>query len=120
MLEMWSDPEVTRFLNTQPISSEECWGRLLRYCGHWSVMGYGYWAVEDQSTGAYVGEAGFANYRRNVKPHAELAPEAGWVLASAHHGKGYATEVAHAIVRWGMANFGDVPLRCIIHPEHTA
>ena len=120
MTAMWKDPEVTRFLNTQPHTEEECWGRFLRYRGHWSAMGYGYWAVEERSTGVFAGEAGFANYKRQLEPPREIAPEAGWVLDRPYHGKGYATEIVQALVGWGKAHFGPVPVHCIIHPDHGA
>lgn len=116
---MWADPVVTRFLSTQPLSPEECWSRLLRYRGHWALMGYGYWAIEGWDTGDYVGDAGFANYRRQTEPQVEIAPEAGWVLARVHHGKGYATEAVQGILAWGRPHFGTGPLRCIIQPDHT-
>lgn len=38
---MWADPEVTRYLGGRPFSEEEVWGRLLRYVGHWAIMGFG-------------------------------------------------------------------------------
>ena len=120
MIAMWSDPEVTRFLNTSPLTPEDCWGRFLRYRGHWCTLGYGYWAMEERSTGAFLGEAGFANYQRQTEPQADTSPEAGWVLARPYHGKGYATEIIEAILVWGREHFGTVPLRCIIHPDHAA
>jgi RimJ/RimL family protein N-acetyltransferase len=45
---MWSDPEVTRFIGGQPSTREETWSRLLRYVGHWTMLGFGYWAVRDK------------------------------------------------------------------------
>ena len=98
MLRMWSDPEVTRFIGGRPQTEEECWARLLRYLGHWSLLGYGYWLVEEKSSGSFVGEAGFLNLRRDIQPPLGDGPEAGWVLSPAHHGKGYATEGARAFL----------------------
>ena len=117
---MWKDPDVTRFLNTDPLDEEACWARFLRYAGHWCALGYGYWAVEERSSGTFIGEAGFANYRRQTDPPTDLAPEAGWVLAKQFHGRGYATEIVRALVCWGKDHFGAVPLQCIVHPNHQA
>src|SRR4029077_6257721 len=40
---MWADPIVTRHIGGRPFSEEETWARFLRYAGHWSLMGFGYW-----------------------------------------------------------------------------
>ncbi len=36
---MWADPEVTRYIGGKPLTEEESWARLLRYVGHWSLLG---------------------------------------------------------------------------------
>jgi len=78
---------------------------LLRYAGHWALLGYGYWVAEEKSTGAFVGELGFADYKRDLQPALPEVPEAGWVLMPWAHGKGYATEAVRAIALWGDAHF---------------
>src|SRR5580692_1066424 len=117
---MWADPLVTRHIGGKPFSKEETWARLLRYAGHWSWLGFGYWAIEEKNTGSFVGELGFADYKRDIEPSLEGAPELGWALASGVHGKGYATEAVRAIVAWGEAHFGLVRTVCIVHPENLA
>jgi RimJ/RimL family protein N-acetyltransferase len=59
--------------------------RLLRYVGHWAVLGFGYWVVEEKASGEFVGETGFADYRREMKPSLDGAPEIGWVLTPRFH-----------------------------------
>src|ERR1700690_3739295 len=87
---MWADPAVSRQLGRKPFTEEESWTRLLRYVGHWSLLGFGYWVVEEKASGKFAGEVGFADYMRNIEPPLN-APEIGWALASRFHGKGYAT-----------------------------
>src|SRR5437762_7040767 len=89
---LWSDPEVTRFIGGRPLTEEETWQRLLRYVGHWSLLGFGYWAVRERGSGRFVGEVGFANGKRTLEPSFGDAPEIGWVLATSAQGRGYATE----------------------------
>jgi RimJ/RimL family protein N-acetyltransferase len=55
---MWSEPAVCRHIIGRPSTREEAWSRLLRYSGHWRLLGYGYWAVEERVTGDFVGEMG--------------------------------------------------------------
>ena len=115
---MWADPIVTRYIGGKPLAEEEVWSRLLRYVGHWVWLGFGYWVVEEKSTGAFVGEVGFADYKRNLKVPVKSSPEIGWVLASQCHGKGYATEAARAAIVWGDAHFGPSRTICLIAPEN--
>ena len=89
---LWSDPGVTRYISGQPCSREEVWARFLRYVGHWSLLGYGYWVVEDRASGSFLGEAGLADFKRGIGPGFDGAPEIGWVLAPAAQGAGVATE----------------------------
>src|SRR6266852_3653014 len=57
---MWADPGVTRYIGGKPLNEEESWTKLLRYVGHWSLLNFGYWVVEEKATGMYIGEIGFA------------------------------------------------------------
>jgi RimJ/RimL family protein N-acetyltransferase len=115
---MWADPIVTRYVGGKPFSQEEVWTRLLRYVGHWALLGFGYWVIEEKATGEFVGELGFADFKRDIKPPLEDTPEAGWVLASRAHGKGYATEAVRAALAWGDEHFEPARTACIIHPEN--
>ena len=55
-LALWSDPEVVRHIGGNPYSRKSVWERMLRYAAHWAWMNFGYWAVEEKSTGSFVGE----------------------------------------------------------------
>ncbi len=117
---MWADPEVTRYIGGKPLTAEESWSKLLRYAGHWALLGFGYWVVEKKITGDFLGEVGFADYKREVDPPLGAKPEIGWAFASHAHGKGYATEAVRAIVAWGDAHFKSQQTTCIIAPENAA
>ena len=115
---MWADPNVTRYIGGRPLTEEEAWTKFLRYAGHWSLLGFGYWVAEEKSTGNFAGELGFADYKRDLEQSHNRIPEIGWVLASHAHGKGYATEAVRAIVAWGDAHFQSPRTACIITPEN--
>jgi RimJ/RimL family protein N-acetyltransferase len=120
---MWADPVVTRYIGGKPLSEEDVWARTLRYVGHWAWLGFGYWVVEEKSTGNFAGEMGFSDWKREIEPSLKDVPELGWVLATRVHGKGYATEAVRAAMAWGDANIRTAQLAigkmvCIIHPEH--
>jgi RimJ/RimL family protein N-acetyltransferase len=117
---LWGDIAVVRHISGKPFSPEECWARLMRYVGHWALQGYGFWAIEEKASGRYVGEAGLADFKRDLTPSLDGTPEAGWVLASWAHGKGYATEAVRAVANWGAEKFGSTPLACIVAAENKA
>jgi RimJ/RimL family protein N-acetyltransferase len=117
---MWADPIVTRFIGGKPFSEEDAWTRFLRHIGHWSMMGFGYWVAEEKDTGSFIGELGFADFKRDIQPSLKRTPEMGWALVSKVHGKGYATEGVRAALAWGDAHFASGRTVCIIQPENLA
>jgi hypothetical protein len=85
---MWADPFVAQYTSGKPLTEEESWTKFLRYAGHWQLLGFGYWAVEEKATGDFIGEIGFADYKRDLQPSLNGMPEIGWVLASPAHPPG--------------------------------
>jgi RimJ/RimL family protein N-acetyltransferase len=117
---MWGDPLVTRYIGGRPFTAEEVWARLLRYVGHWELLGFGFWLIEEKATGRFVGEAGLAEFQREIEPSIVGVPEMGWVLTPKFHGKGYATEAVRAAAAWGDGRFGAGRTVCLISPENLA
>jgi RimJ/RimL family protein N-acetyltransferase len=117
---MWSDPKVVRHIGGKPFTRQETWTRLLRYVGHWQLLGWGYWVVRERTSGRFVGEVGFADFKREIEPSLEGLPEAGWVLAPWAHGRGFATEALRAAMTWGASHIGSGRTVCIIDPDNVA
>jgi RimJ/RimL family protein N-acetyltransferase len=115
---MWGDPEVVEYIGGVPFKPEDTWARLLRYAGHWALLGFGSWVVRDKA-GTYVGDVGLFDLHRDLEPKLEI-PELGWVLAKHAHGKGYATEAVQRILAWGEQHFGPRPFSCIIDTGNQA
>jgi len=97
---LWSDPLVTRFIGGRPSTSEEVWSRILRYAGHWQLLGYGYFLATDRETGAIVGEFGLADFQRDISPPFGDTPEAGWAMLPQYQGRGLAHEALTAVLAW--------------------
>jgi len=117
---MWSEEGVTQFIGGRPLTEEESWSRMLRHAGHWGLLRFGYWVVEERGTGRFLGEAGLAEWRRVITPSIAGRREAGWVFAAAAQGKGYAYEAMRAVLAWGEARFGDGRSVCLIAPGNAA
>src|SRR6185437_11566506 len=105
---IWSDPEVVRHIGGKPSTGEEAWRRLLTYTGLWSLLGFGYWAIEERTSGQYIGDIGYAEFRRDVAPSLHGMLECGWALALA------------AIETWRRTHFPESRAVCIIAPENVA
>lgn len=117
---MWADERVTRHTSGRTFTEEETWSRFLRGPGHWALLGFGYWGVEEKSTSEYVGEMGFADLKRDIQPSLQGLPEMGWIFAPRFHGRGYATEAVQAALAWGRPRFGAKQPVCIIAPGNAA
>jgi RimJ/RimL family protein N-acetyltransferase len=82
------------------------------------LLGFGYWAVEEKVSGRYIGELGFADYKRATRLSLDGMPEIGWALASWAQGKGYATEALKAAIAWADEQLKSRRTACIIHREN--
>jgi len=97
---MMGDPIVTRHLGGQPFSREEGWRKLLCGAGLWTLFGYGYWAVERREDRRFIGQIGFADFKRDMTPSIEGLPEMGWLFAADAFGQGNASEAVAAGLEW--------------------
>jgi len=117
---MWADERVTRHITHKPQTTAETWSKFMRGVGHWTLMGFGYWAVIEKETSRVIGEVGFSEFLRALEPSTFGEPEIGWVLAQEVHGKGYATEAAKAAIAWGDVHLVGKRMSCLIEPDHKA
>ena len=117
---LWGDARVVRHIGGTPSTRAESWARILRYAGLWSIRGYGYWALEERATGRLVGDVGLADFARELSPAADVAPEAGWVLSPAVHGKGYTTEAVRAVLEWADAALAAPRTFCLLAEANGA
>ncbi|MEM7691821.1 MAG: GNAT family N-acetyltransferase [Pseudomonadota bacterium] len=99
-VQIWSQEPVYRHITGSPLSRNDVWMRLLRYSGLWDFLGFGYWAVEFRLTGRYIGQMGFADFKRGLDDFDSHHPEAGWLLDSRQAGRGLATEGMKAALAW--------------------
>jgi len=115
---MWADEGVTRYIGIKPSTLQETWSRMLRYAGLWAFLGYGYWAIEELASREFIGELGFADFKRDGLAALEGVPELGWALASHAHGKGYATEAVGAVLGWADVHLQAPRTVCLISAEN--
>src|SRR6185436_13920250 len=71
------------------------------------------------TSGRFVGEAGLADFGREIEPPLG-APEVAWALASWAHGVGFATEAVRAVVAWSDAHLPTPRTVCMIDTGNAA
>ncbi|HEX8140593.1 MAG TPA: GNAT family N-acetyltransferase [Pyrinomonadaceae bacterium] len=109
-----ADEEVMRYLGGKTFDRTEAWRHMAFFVGHWHLLGYGHWAVEEKATGRMVGRLGFLN------PAGWPGFEIGWTLARDCWGKGYATEGARRALRYAFTEMDRDHVISLIHPENKA
>ena len=72
------------------------WDGFMNVIGHWPLLGFGGWAVEEAATGELVGEVALQH------PPDYPETELGWLLFDGQEGKGYAREAAEAARRFAL------------------
>lgn len=92
---IYSDADVTRYLpGGKPRPLERTTATLEQFIKHQAQHGFSLWAVIEKETGAFVGQAGV------FYPPARGGVEVAYAFGKNYWGKGYATEVVRAAIRY--------------------
>ncbi|GAB5486724.1 MAG: GNAT family N-acetyltransferase [Parasphingorhabdus sp.] len=113
------DPEIMKHIGREPSTDDDAWLRFLANAGRWQLLGYGLFAVFEKASGAYVGDTGFSDFKRQLGPDFDPYHEAAWLFVREMHGKGYAFEAASAAHDWLDQKFRPTKSVCIINPENS-
>lgn len=99
-VEMMSDEDTVRYIGGKTLCRAGCWRQMATMMGHQSVRGYGFWTVEEKSSGKFVGRIGPWN------PEGWPEPEVGWTVTRKHTRKGYAREAGQACIDYVFETLG--------------
>ena len=114
MHDVYSDPDVMRYVATGPMASPAVTERLLHdYDAHQRRLGYSFWAVIERASGAVIGDSGL--YRT---PAGEI--ELGYTLGAAWWGRGYATEAASRWLDCAFLELGVGEVVALVEPANAA
>lgn len=112
--ETWcANIDIMRYLGGRTLNRVEAWRNMAYLIGHWALRGYGYYAVEEKSTGRLVGRIGFTNSAG--WPDFEL----GWTIVPEFQGRGYATEGATMLLRYAFEELGRPHVVSLIHADNS-
>ncbi len=108
-------PEVRAALHLSgPASRREAWLGMAQWRGQWELRGSGHFAVEERSTGRFVGRAGLHQPEQDDWPGLEV----GWALHPSWWGRGYATEAGTASLAYAFDVMGVTEVFSVILPEN--
>ena len=117
-LAMATDPEVTRFLPPAP-RSDRTMELAQRVIGERQAMerelGHAMWAVEEKTTGMFVGQCGLRPVDEGAGPEIDLA----YHYTRASWNKGYGTEAAIAVLAHGLGPVGLDAIMAVVVPENA-
>ncbi|HEY1329914.1 MAG TPA: GNAT family N-acetyltransferase [Actinomycetota bacterium] len=109
------DEETMRYYPA-PFSREQCEDWIRRARESYASVGFGLWAVEDRSTGEFLGDCGPAI--RTVEGREE--PEIGWHTKRSRWNQGIATEAATACRDHAFGPLGLERVIALVRPENVA
>jgi RimJ/RimL family protein N-acetyltransferase len=119
------EPYLSMVADPQPnvpwrhvMSPEDAWHRLVRYVGHWTLFGYGNFAILEKGSGLFLGETGLWDAHRGMGAGYDEFDETGWSVVSGWHGRGVAFEAADAAHRWYFDAFGQRRTVCMTDPAN--
>ncbi len=96
LADFFADEDSARFVGGV-CSRRDTWRRLAAIAGHWTLRGYGVWALETKDTGDFAGWCGL--WCPDEFPEIEV----GWSLRASFRGRGLATEAAARARDFGFA-----------------
>ena len=121
LLALIAPEAVRRFLGPAEASESDVFARQLRNAGSWALYGYGTFMVREKGgDGTIVCTAGVFRSFRGFGQGMDDVPEAGWIVAQPHWGKGYAIEAMQAALAWFDGDHGPQRIACMIEDGHEA
>lgn len=113
-----SDPATGRFLGpAEDLPAHAT--RFLRGAGSWYLYGYGPFMVRDRETGDLLGNCGVFHSFRGLGADFDDNPEAGWIIGSAHVGRGIGREAMDAALAWFEREHGARRIVAMVAPGNA-
>ena len=115
MLQLLNEPGFHEYIGDRGVRSLDQARDYLRtrvFTGY-AEHGFGMYAVERRSDGAWLGNAGLV--RRDGLPCADV----GYALLGAHTGQGYALEAVQGVLAYARGTLGLGELRAVVSPGNA-
>lgn len=109
--EIYADEQLAQYIGGQ-MDRARAWRHLAALVGHWTLRGYGIWAVEEKESQEFVGGIGL------LFPEGWPELELGYWLVPESYGKGYATEAGMKSRDYAFDQLGAKTLVSYIDPTN--
>jgi RimJ/RimL family protein N-acetyltransferase len=108
-----ANKQIMQFIGDgQTRNYKEAWNNLAWICGHWTLRGYGLYAVEEKQSGQVIGRIGL------FYPEGWPGVELTWLLDCDYWGKGYATEGAQVCMKYAFDTLNLDQVISLIRPDN--
>ncbi|PYE48313.1 GNAT family N-acetyltransferase [Paenibacillus barcinonensis] len=115
LFQVWSDPEVARFMNISPFTAEQQAVEMIRMLADLAQKKQAIrFSIMEKESGTIMGSCGY-NYFDFEQARAEI----GYDLARAYWGKGYAAEAVSALLDRGFNSLGLNRLEAKVDPRNV-
>jgi [ribosomal protein S5]-alanine N-acetyltransferase len=117
ILALRSDPQVQKYTTNPPATKKDVQRFLGMIIPYQAKHGHGMASVFEKESGVFIGQAGIFHIG-----HYDLQPEIeiGYRFHVKYWGKGYATEVTQALVKWGFEHLNVDTIVAFTKTENVA
>jgi len=118
LLALRSDPEVMKYIGDGSIQTKEEVEDFIKCgvtTGYYEKYGLDFFSVYEKETGEFVGQAGLFHVGFNVK---QSDIELAYRLHTKYWSRGYATELAKALIDYGFSKLSLPKIIAAVRPEN--
>ncbi|HEX5679219.1 MAG TPA: GNAT family N-acetyltransferase [Desulfobacterales bacterium] len=110
------DPTKMKYISP-PLSRHQVQEALDWMIGEWHRIGYGWFAIFEKSSRAFVGQVGLQCFEYDPR---SAETELAFVIKKSAWGRGYAREAAGEVLRFGFERHSFEKIVSVIAPENPA
>lgn len=115
LVALYTDPVVMQYLPAGTRDRQETEWLLQFHLRHWQQVGFGCFAVEENATGNWLGQAGLLW----LHPESDTV-ELSYTLKQSSWGRGLGSEVAIALTDYALKTLYYRQVTAICHPQNIA
>ena len=114
LAEIYADYDVMQYIGKGTVLSYEQTKKSIKsWEKHYELFKFGIWATIEKSTGKFIGLCGLSW----LPDYTDI--EVSYLFEKSSWGKGYATEIAKAILNYGFHDFGLMRIVALVYPQNT-